>query len=90
MNFPDTCEVLRPQGSDAYGNDLADFSDPLVIEQKCFHVIQGRQILMPRSADIQQGDRVRIDGETYAADADPIRSPSALKLYMLKLTRLED
>lgn len=90
MNFPDQVEVLRPNGADAYGNEGLNYEAATVTVQKCFHVLKGRQILMPRSADIVQGDRFRIDGDTYDAFIDPIRSPSALKLYMLKLTRVED
>lgn len=90
MNFPDEVTVLRSTESDAYGNDLRDWTNPEEFVIKGFEVLEGRLLLLPPSAPVLPGDRFRVGGQTYAGTPDPIRSPSARKLYMIKLDPVED
>lgn len=100
MKFPDTVIVLRPQSADAYGNELRDYDDAVQIPQPAFLLIGGRtslgvtdktfSMLMPKTADLQDGDRFRINGDDFNGTILPIRSPSALKMYNVRLARVED
>lgn len=90
MRFPDTVVVLRPTQQDAYGNDGADFETATEIPQKGFHVVKDTLLLLPPSADVQDGDRFRIGDDTYSGVLKPVRSPTALKLYSVQITRVED
>jgi hypothetical protein len=90
MRFPDDVTVLRPVGADAYGNPGANFDAPEEIPTKGFHVVKGTLLLLPPTADVQDGDRFRIGDDTYAGVINPARSTTALKLYSVTLSRVED
>lgn len=100
MKFPDTVIILRPTSADAYGNDLANYEDATQIPQPAFLLTGGRtslgvtektfSMLMPKTADLQDGDRFRINGDDFNGTILPVRSPSALKMYNVKLSRVED
>lgn len=48
MNFPDTITVLRPTETDAYGNEGVNFDNADEHTEKCFEVVQGTLLLLPR------------------------------------------
>lgn len=91
MNFPDDITILRATGSDAFGNERNDWEDDVEeIEVRGYEAIQGQLLLLPKTAPVLEGDRYRIGTETYAGDLNPVKSPSALKLYTVRLKRVED
>lgn len=90
MNFPDDVTVLRPTATDAYGNKGTDFTNAQEIPVRGFHAVKGVSLLLPKTADVQDGDRFRIGDDTYAGRISPVRSTSALKLYTVALARVED
>lgn len=100
MNFPDTVVILRPTGSDAYGNEMNDYENATEIPQPAFLLTGASHsggvasktysMLMPKTSDLRDGDRFRINGDDFAGTILPIRSPSALKMYSIQLSRVED
>lgn len=90
MNFPDTITLLRATADDAYGNEAKDWSTAEEIPSRAYEAIPGHLLLLPRTSPVRAGDRYRIGDETYAGELGPIRSPSALKMYMIRLVRVED
>ncbi|WBQ03784.1 hypothetical protein [Kribbella sp. CA-293567] len=90
MNFPHSIVVLRSTAVDAYGNYGTNFTDPTELPTKGFEVVPGALLLLPKTADVLQGDRFRIGDETYGGEVQAISSPSALKLYQVRLARVED
>lgn len=90
MNFPDTITVLRPTGTDAYGNEGTNYDAAAEHTEKCFEVVQGTLLLLPPTADVLKGDRYRLGDDTYAGEPALIRSPSAAKLWQIPISRVED
>lgn len=90
MNYPDDIILLRAVEADAYGNEAFDWTNPDEIPTKGYAAIPGHLLLLPRTSPVRPGDRYRIGDETYAGELGPIRSPSALKMYMIRLVRVED
>lgn len=91
MTFADDVTVLRPAGTDAYGNRSSDWSNPQEIAAKAF--IPGRRDkgYFPVGTDLRKGDRLRLaDGTVHEVD-DPFtyRSPSRAVLMSCGLRRVE-
>lgn len=90
MRFPDTVTILRPTQADEYGNPGASWDAPATFA--AFGFLVGSDLLMPPSADIRPGDRVRHAGKTYAVQGDPLmlRSPSKAVMWSVKLDRVPE
>ena len=88
--MPDEVTILRASGTDVYGNPDASWSAPTESTVKGFHVTR-ELILLPPDADVRIGDRVRVNGVTYAVEGEPsiVRSMRATKLITIRVTRLE-
>lgn len=89
MRFPDDVEILKPGGGDHYGNPGRSWTDPTVVPVKGFEVKRDETLLLPPDAPIEEGDRVRLRGKVFASEPDPLRSPTALKLWNVKITEVE-
>ncbi len=85
MRFPHDVEILRPSGADEYGNAANDWSLATSTFVKGFEVVDGERLLLPASADVKEGDRVRVNGSTYAATPKIVRSPSKSVLWDVAL-----
>ncbi len=88
MRYPHDVVLVRPSGQDEYGNASNDFSLASETPLKGFMVKPGERLLLPPSADVRDGDRVRVNGVTYSTDADEIVSPSKRVLWDLTLTEV--
>ena len=84
MRFPDLVTIVRPDDTDEYGNPAISFDTPVETSVQGFLVTQD-MLLLPASADIRRGDRVKINGATYKADPEPVRSPSKRVLWQVKV-----
>lgn len=89
MRFPDDVEILKPNGSDHYGNPGRSWTDPTVLQVKGFEVKRGDTLLLPADSGIEEGDRVRLRGKTFRTDAEEIRSPSRTVLWHVKIEEVE-
>ncbi|GAA4981248.1 hypothetical protein [Actinopolymorpha pittospori] len=89
-NLPDEVTILRASGTDAYGNPGASWESPSTSTVRGFQVRRD-QLLLPPDADVQLGDRVRVNGVTYAVEGEPnlVRSMRAAVLVTVGLARLE-
>lgn len=89
MRFPDAVEILKPSGSDAYGNPGNSFEDPTIVAVQGFEVRRGELLLLPANSGIEEGDRVRLRGKTFAAEPTEVRSPSRTVVYTVDLKEVE-
>jgi hypothetical protein len=87
MRFPDDVVILRPQATDAYGNPGSSFVGAQQIPSTGFLVTPER-LLMPATADLRDGDRVRVNGTTYRASVTPVRSPAKRVLWDVAVEEL--
>jgi hypothetical protein len=76
VRFPHPVTIIRPTGADEYGNAGASFDFTTETSAQGFEVVDGERLLLPASADVKVGDRVRVNGSTYAATPVEVRSPS--------------
>lgn len=88
MNYPDDVTVLRPAGVDEYGNAAHSFDVVTEIPTKGF-LAKPDLLLLPPAADVRAGDRVRVNGATYAAKATPLRSPTKRMGWALEVEEVE-
>lgn len=90
MKFPDEVTLLRASGADAYGNPVSDWSAPTETPTVGF-LVRPTQLLLSPDADVRLGDRVRVNGVTYAVEGEPVpaRSPKKTILITVSLARLE-
>jgi hypothetical protein len=89
MRFPDAVEILKPSGVDGYGNPGRSFVDPQVVQVSGFEVRRDTLLLLPATSGIEEGDRVRLRGKTFAATPTEIRSPSRTVLFTVELEEVE-
>ncbi|GAA2843868.1 hypothetical protein Acy02nite_68410 [Actinoplanes cyaneus] len=89
MRFPDEVVLLRPVGTDEYGNPDGSWANPLATETAGF--LSGDTVYLPAGTDVLKGDRLLVAGRTYAVVDDPAeaRSPSRTVLVTLKVKMLE-
>lgn len=88
--FPDQIVVHRAQGTDAYGNEGANFDNPETFTYPGFEAVQNALLLMPPTADVRPGDRFLLRGDTFSGTPSLIRSPAAPKLWAIRLDKVPD
>lgn len=89
MRFPDAVEILKPSGADHYGNPGRSWTTPVVSAVQGFEVKRGEILLLPADCGIEEGDRVRTRGKTFATVLQEIRSPSRTVLWNVTLKEVE-
>lgn len=83
----DTVERLRPGTKTARGSEIADWSNPEVVEitgcsmqpagtelsqdGRVQGITDGYTCYLPPGSDVQEGDRIRYDGKTYTINGSP-------------------
>lgn len=89
MRFPDAVTVLRPAGTDEYGNPGTSWATPSVTEAVGF--LSGLTCFLPPDADVQRGDRLEVAGVFFDVEGAPavLRSPSRSIVTAVKLQRRE-
>lgn len=87
MRFPDAVTILRPAGTDEYGNPGTSWASPE--ETPAVGFLSGDDVFMPPTTDVQRGDRLRIAGQLYDVRGEPdlIRSPNRPVLWLVKVDR---
>lgn len=88
MQLPDDVALIRPSGTDAYGNPDASFVNATETPTKGFQV-RADLLMLPADADVRIGDRVRVNGSTYAVTDDPtvVRSPRRTVMVQVALNK---
>lgn len=89
MRFPDDVEILKPSGPDHYGNPGRSWASPTVVPVSGFEVKRNETLLLPADCGIEEGDRVRTRGKTFATELQEIRSPSRTVLWNVTLKEVE-
>lgn len=89
MKFPHTVEILRPSGTDAYGNLSSGFTNPTRTSSVAFIVQRSSAsgdaqtrinlALLPPDTDLLPSDRVKYDGNVYDVVGDIITAASPSK-----------
>jgi hypothetical protein len=89
MKFPHTLQILRPSGTDSYGNLAAGFTTPITSSTVAFVVQRSSTsgdaqtrinlALLPPATDIRASDRVVFKGATYDVVGDVITASSPSK-----------
>lgn len=89
----DTITVIRPGITQSRGSNIPDWTKAtetqvtgcsvqpagtsLSQDGRVLGVTDGLTAYLPPSADVQQGDRIRFDGQVYTIDGDPRKWKSA-------------
>lgn len=98
MKFPHTVTVLRPTGTDAYGNPSASWASPsettadaFVIEKGNTSTPQTRTVLalFPPDTDVRPTDRIRHDGAVYEVAGDVVTASSPSRAVVRTATLRE-
>lgn len=89
MRFPDDVEILKPSGSDHYGNPGRSWASPIVSNVNGFEVKRDETLLLPADSGIEEGDRVRLRGKTFETEPQEVRSPSRTVLFNVTLKEVE-
>lgn len=90
MNFRDEVTIVRPSGSDFYGNPAASWDTPETVAVVKGFVSSSGTAYFPAGTDLQATYRACWAGRTYAIDDPKVaRSPSRDVLATCTLRRVE-
>lgn len=75
MRFPHPAVIIRPAGSDQYGNPATGWATAITTPVQAFVLSSGA--LLPPTADVQVGDRLEALGVRFRVTAvKRVRSPA--------------
>lgn len=82
-NLPDDVTVIRRTGPDQYGNADGSWSSATELPTVKGFQVRRNTLLLPPTADIQAGDRVRVNGVTFDVDGHPEVARSMRKAVLI-------